>query len=79
MKHSRPGFTTRVNDGAPSKVRPDMKPALARKYPPPKDSPILQHQDAMPLPAEATPEAPRVGPDVLLNPTPSATPVVNEI
>ena len=75
MKHSRPGFTTRINDGAPSKVRPDMKPALARKYPPAEVSPVLQHQEAMPLPAEAEKAIVRNGPEVIANPKPSATPV----
>ena len=75
MKHSRPGFTTRINDGEPSRVRPDMKPALARKYPPVQKSPLLQHSEAMPMPAEVQAAAVRTGPEVIANPKPSATPV----
>jgi hypothetical protein len=87
MLHSRPGFAPRRSDKAPSKLNPDMVPAIHRKVlgvPTPLRqiertareiaADILHEQ----MVAEALIAAQRQGPEILVNPLPSEPPTVLE-
>jgi hypothetical protein len=87
MIHSRPGFATRTKDSAVAKLNDDMIPALHRKARP-NESPLkhlektareiaadILHEQ---MTADALAAAERSGPELLVNPAPSATPLVNE-
>jgi hypothetical protein len=91
MIHSRPGFAPRTTDDAPAKLNADMIPAIHRqpKDPAKPDAQALQaradaaHTKSLAdkkAQAEAQAIAARVakGPELILNPTPSSTPVINE-
>ena len=97
MRHSRPGFQTRVtqegtrHEARPSRVTADMQPAIMRHTTAtPGKSPLQQNEkpglpvERMQAQAEAAfkrmqaAEAERVrlaGPEILVNPAPSATPI----
>jgi hypothetical protein len=82
MIHSRPGFAPRKSDAAPAKLNDDMIPALHRTA---KESSSPLKFDAAAFEAQleahkrAHPAIPiEPAPHVLVNPTPSATPLVNE-
>lgn len=92
MLHTRPGFAPRKDDTVCAKLNADMIPAINRNKRP--DSTPLAHnlqaraddanarlkkaQDALNL-AQAQAAAAKAGPDLLINPTPSDPPVVNDI
>ena len=84
MKHSRPGFATRTTDDAPAKLNEDMIPALhkqtaksaAEKTP---SAPAVLQARAEEMHARMVVEAQLLaarGGDVLVNPNPSATPIL---
>ena len=91
MIHSRPGYAPRKADDAVATLNADMIPAINRGKSP-DTTPLKQAlqsraesahaklqkaQDALNL-AQAQAAAAKVGPDVLVNPAPSAAPVVLE-
>jgi hypothetical protein len=92
MIHSRPGFASRSSDDLPAKLNQDMIPALHRKSkdhpaPPPLKEDLQASADAAWAKiqaeralqdAQAAAERLRLGPELLLNPTPSATPQILE-
>jgi len=93
MLHSRPGFAPRRTDTAPAKLNADMIPALHRSSPKtesPEPKVDLQSradvahkklkaaQDALNL-AHAQAMAAKMGPDLIINPSPTEPPHVNEI
>ena len=91
MIHSRPGYAPRHNDQQIAKLNEDMIPAINRKSaeekakePPPKLDLSHRKLKAAPPPPAAVPAdvlqaAERAaGPELILNPTPSATPQVLE-
>jgi hypothetical protein len=91
MLHSRPGFAPRRHDEAVAKLNDDMIPAINRSTP--RESTTLKQtlqskaeeafmklktkQEAAAL-AEAQAIASRVGPDLLVNPSPVEPPHINE-
>jgi hypothetical protein len=91
MIHSRPGFATRTTDEAPAKLNADMIPAINRAHKE-TDTPLkqslqsradiahkkLQDAAAALAQAQALSDAAKVGPELLINPAPSAPPKVNE-
>lgn len=81
MIHSRPGFAPRKSDAAPAKLNDDMIPALHRASP--KASSPLKTGPSLEAMLNARTEEHRATkvhatPELLINPTPSATPLVNE-
>jgi hypothetical protein len=85
MIHSRPGFVPRTDDQVVAKLQPDMIPAINRT--PAGDStvqPSLEDKLAnrtkgktFSVPKEVMEAAARdTGPELILNPKPSATPQV---
>jgi hypothetical protein len=98
MIRSRPGFSPvvthdspRAKPPAPSRVNPDMQPALAKRTSAAQGivkSPLKHEQppafasaEHMQAQAEAAfkkmqAQEPKVGPEVIVNPAPSATPVI---
>lgn len=93
MFHSRPGFAPRRSDSAPAKLNDDMIPALHRVHKQAARSPVKEGggvdlpKTARELAADAIHEqmvreaqaaAERAGPDILVNPAPSAPPIVLE-
>lgn len=90
MIHSRPGFAPRKSDAAPAKLNDDMIPALHRKRKEKNATPLKQIElpksareaaaDALheQMVREAQIAAERAGPEILVNPSPSEPPVVNE-
>jgi hypothetical protein len=91
MIHSRPGFAQRVSDEVVAKLNDDMIPAINRSSPkasaPPKHSlqaraeaaheKMKAAQDALNL-AQAQAAAAKVGPDLLINPSPTEPPHITE-
>jgi hypothetical protein len=91
MIHSRPGFAPRRSDEAVAKLNTDMIPAINRTTPqastPLKEGlqskaevqweKLKKQQEATNL-ALAKAAAAKVGPDLLINPAPSAPPKVLE-
>jgi hypothetical protein len=81
MIHSRPGFAPRKSDAAPAKLNQDMVPAINRTGP--KASPLVNASPSFEQMLNARAEEHRsaklhAAPELLVNPTPSATPKVNE-
>jgi hypothetical protein len=80
MKHSRPGFATRSSDAVPAKLNPDMIPAINRnaktEAAPRAEQLQARAEAAMARLAKNHPVP--AAPEILVNPTPSATPRVNE-
>ena len=82
MIHSRPGFASRRSDAAPAKLNADMIPAINRNAPK-ESSPLVQTLQAKADEAHAKMviEAQLLaakGGDVLVNPSPSVAPHINE-
>ena len=97
MRHSRPGFQTRVtsergHDAKPSRVQPDMQPAIMKHTTATVSAKTpLKENDQPGLPVErmqaqaeaalkrmqdaAAERARQAGPEILVNPAPSATPI----
>ncbi len=80
MIHSRPGYAPRTKDTVVAKLQPDMVPAINRKATKPS-SPLQQPSLEAMLTARA--EEHRAAkahptPEVIVNPKPSATPLVLE-
>lgn len=80
MIHSRPGYTPRTDDTAPAKLQQDMIPAINRKAAKQEKQIDRPSFEAM-LTARA--EEHRAAkahptPEVIVNPAPSATPLVLE-
>lgn len=83
MIHSRPGFSPRSTDKAPAKLNSDMVPALHRAAKEEAGSPLKFDAAVLEAQLEAHKRAhPAIPveppPAVLVNPAPSATPIVNE-
>jgi hypothetical protein len=87
MIHSRPGFTPRTNDQQVAKLQPDMIPAINRTpLGEATTMPSLEEKlanrtksKAFSVPKEVLDAAARdTGPQLILNPTPSAMPKVLE-
>ena len=91
MIHSRPGFAQRSTDDTVAKLNDDMIPAIHRDAPK-ETTPLKQSlqaraevaheklkraQDALNL-AQAQAAAAKVGPDLLINPSPTAPPAILE-
>lgn len=98
MRHSRPGFQTRVtnergHDAKPSRVQPDMQPAIMKHTTATVSAKTPLKENEQPgLPVErmqaqaeaalkrmqddaAAKRARQAGPEILVNPAPSATPI----
>lgn len=97
MRHSRPGFQTRVtnergHDAKPSRVQPDMQPAIMKHTTATVSAKTPLRENEQPgLPVErmqaqaeaalkrmqdvAAERARQAGPEILVNPAPSATPI----
>jgi hypothetical protein len=98
MRHSRPGFQTRVtnergHDAKPSRVQPDMQPAIMKHTTATTSAKTPLKENEQPgLPVErmqaqaeaalkrmqddaAAKRARQAGPEILVNPAPSATPI----
>ena len=98
MRHSRPGFQTRVtnergHDAKPSRVQPDMQPAIMKHTTATVSAKTpLKENEQLGLPVErmqaqaeaalkrmqddaAAKRARQAGPEILVNPAPSATPI----
>ena len=97
MRHSRPGFQTRVtnergHDAKPSRVQPDMQPAIMKHTTATASAKTPLRENEQPgLPVErmqaqaeaalkrmqdvAAERARQAGPEILVNPAPSATPI----
>ena len=98
MRHSRPGFQTRVtnergHDAKPSRVQPDMQPAIMKHTTATASAKTPLKENEQPgLPVErmqaqaeaalkrmqddaAAKRARQAGPEILVNPAPSATPI----
>lgn len=91
MIHSRPGYAPRTTDDVPAKLNADMIPAINRTVAPVTDTPLIQNLQAKTdaahakliaaralEDAQAAAERLRAGPDILVNPTPSPVPRINE-
>jgi hypothetical protein len=91
MIRSRPGFspvvthdTQRKASPAPAHVTSDMLPAIAKRTSPAQGavrSPLKQNLPTLPVErmqaqAEAALKKLKAGPEVILNPAPSATPII---
>lgn len=85
MIHSRPGFAPRHSDQVPARLNDDMIPAINRKPlvgdAPPKEAKVGEHEALLDARTEAAmaklaKEHPPV--EVIVNPTPSATPKILE-
>jgi hypothetical protein len=91
MIHSRPGFAPRTNEEDVAKLNTDMVPAINRGAPA-QSTPLKQTlqsraeiandrlrkaQDAVNL-AAAQAAAAKIGPEILVNPSPTAAPLVLE-
>lgn len=82
MIHSRPGFASRKSDAAPAKLNQDMIPALHRKGQA-ESSPLINASPSLEAMLNTRAEEHRAAkihaaPEILVNPAPSATPIVNE-
>lgn len=82
MIHSRPGFAPRKSDTAPAKLNQDMIPAIHRAGPK-SSSPLVNASPSLEQMLNARAEEHRAAkvhaaPEILVNPAPSATPLVNE-
>jgi hypothetical protein len=92
MIHSRPGFAPRTSDEAPAALNQDMIPAINRPKKGDETTPIKHNLDARTeaayaklkraqaaiVEAEAQVAMAKVGPDLLVNPEPSAAPKILE-
>jgi hypothetical protein len=92
MIHSRPGFAPRNSEETVARLNDDMVPAIHRGKKKEETTPLqktlqtradeaferLRRQQVAAAQAEAMAIAAKVGPDLLVNPTPSAAPLVLE-
>jgi hypothetical protein len=92
MIHSRPGFAPRNSEEVVARLNDDMVPAIHRGKREDVTTPLqktlqtradeaferMRRQQAAAAQAEAIAIASKVGPDLLVNPAPSPTPLVLE-